>query len=59
MIQPLIINCVPQYKFLYCEATLLLIEKLKELYHISDKDDKKYREKYQNLQWFEMIKKHK
>ena len=57
MIQPLIISGVPQYKFLYCEATLLSIEKLKELYHISDKDNNKYREKYQNLKWFEMIKK--
>jgi len=55
MTQPLIINGVQSYNFLYCES-ILPAENLKELYHISDEDDKKYREKYKNLDWFDMIK---
>ena len=55
MTQPLIINGVQSYNFLYCES-ILSAEKLKEVYHISDEDDKKYREKYQSLDWFDNIK---
>lgn len=56
MIQPLIISGVPSFKFLYCEATLLSMEKLKELYNITDEDDAMYRKKYSNLDWFDMIR---
>ena len=55
MTQPLIINGVQSYNFLYCES-ILPAENLKEVYHISGEDDKKYREKYQNLNWFDNIK---
>jgi len=58
MIHPLIINGVPSFKFLYCEATLAPIEELKKLYRITDEIDAKYRKKYSNLEWFEMIKKY-
>lgn len=55
MTQPLIINGIQSYNFLYCES-ILSAENLKEVYHILDEDDKKYREKYQNLNWFDNIK---
>ena len=55
MTQPLIINGVQSYIFLYCES-ILPAENLKEVYHISDEDDKKYRNKYQSLDWFDNIK---
>ena len=55
MTQPLIIRGFQSFNFLYCES-ILPPETLKDLYHISDEDDKKYREKYQNLHWFETIK---
>lgn len=55
MTQPLIINGVQSYSFLYCES-ILPAENLKEVYHISDEDDKKYRNKYQSLDWFDNIK---
>lgn len=58
MIQPLIINGVPSYNFLYCESTLLPIESIRDLYKITDEDEIKYRKKYVNLDWFDKIKKY-
>lgn len=59
MIQPLIINGVPSFKFLYCENSLIPIKELKKLYRITDEDEIKYSKKYSNLEWFEKIKKYK
>lgn len=59
MVDSLIINGLPQFKFLYCDLTLIPFEKIKELFKITEEEDKKYCDKYKCLQWFEMIKKYK
>lgn len=56
MTNSLIMKGIPAFSFLYCEV-IFPAESLKEMYHISDEDDKKYREKYSNLFWFDEMKK--